>query len=297
MDTLKRVHLIDASMYVFRAWHSMPDQFVDNDGNPVNAVHGFCRFMLDLLEREKPQHAAMAFDVSLTTSFRNAIYPAYKANRDPAPESLKRQFDYCRQLAAALGLCVLADTSFEADDLIGSAAFALRPHGFRAVIVSADKDFGQLLGEGDEQWDFARGTRWGAADVPAKLGVRADQVIDYLALAGDAVDNIPGVRGIGAKTAAALLAHFDSLDTLLERIDEVEFLRLRGARSIAARLREQADNARLSRQLSAIAMDAPVPLKPDDFIVRAPQTEQITALCEYLRIGSGTRQRIGALQP
>ncbi len=293
---MKRIHLIDASMYVFRAWHSMPDQFFDVDRNPVNAVHGFCRFMLDLLEREKPAHAAMAFDVSLTTSFRNAIYPPYKANRDPAPESLKRQFEYCRELAAAMGFCVLADTSYEADDLIGSTAHAMRRHDFRAVIVSADKDFGQLLGHGDEQWDFARGLRWGADGVPERIGVRADQVIDYLALAGDAVDNIPGVRGIGAKTAAALLAHFDTLEALLERIDEVPFLRLRGAAGIARKLRDEADNARLSRQLSAIALDAPVPQEPAEFVLQGPQAERMFALCDRLGIGPGTRRRIEALQ-
>lgn len=296
MAAVKRIHLVDASMYVFRAWHSMPDQFFDRDGNPVNAVHGFARFVLELLEREKPALVAMAFDVSLTSSFRNAIYPPYKANRDPAPESLRRQFDYCRELAAALGLCVLADTTYEADDLIGSVAFGMRKHGYRAVIVSADKDFGQLLEPGDEQWDYARGTRWGADGVLEKMGVRADQVIDYLALAGDAVDNIPGVRGIGAKSAAGLLAHFDTLDALLDRIDEVPFLRLRGAAGIAGKLREGADNARLSRQLSAIALDAPVPLEPAEFALRGPQTDRVRDLCDRLRIGTGTRRRIEALQ-
>lgn len=295
MAAVKRIHLIDASMYVFRAWHSMPDQFYDNERNPVNAVHGFCRFMLDLLEREKPAHAAMAFDVSLTTSFRNAIYPAYKANRDPAPESLKRQFEYCREFATALGFCVLADTTYEADDLIGSTVTCQRKHGFNAVIVSADKDFGQLLQAGDEQWDFARGTRWGPDGVPNKLGVRADQVIDFLALAGDTVDNIPGVRGIGVKTAAALLGHFDTLEALLQRIDEVPFLRLRGAAGIARKLREDADNARLSRQLSAIALDAPVPMEPADFALQTPQAQQVHDLCDRLGIGPGTRRRIDAL--
>ena len=292
---MNRVHLVDASMYVFRAWHSMPDQFFDHQQQPVNAVHGFCRFMLELLERERPKLAAMAFDVSLTTSFRNAIYPLYKANRDRPPDSLRVQFDYCRELAAALGFCVLADTSYEADDLIGSVASGLRRHGYRAVIVSADKDFGQLLGEGDEQYDFARGLRWGADGVPERMGVRADQVIDFLALAGDPVDNIPGVPGIGAKTAAALLSHFETLDALLVRVDEIPFLRLRGAAGIAKRLREHADDALLSRQLTAIALDAPVPNEPTEFTLRAPQADKLADLFERLRIGPGTRSRINAL--
>ncbi|MDN5925235.1 MAG: exodeoxyribonuclease IX, partial [Xanthomonadales bacterium] len=259
MDAMKRIHLVDASMYVFRAWHSMPDQFFDHERQSVNAVYGFCKFALDFIDQARPSHAIMAFDVSLASSFRNAIYPAYKANRAPAPPNLLVQFEYCRELAAALGFVVLADVSYEADDLIGSVATHMRGHGYRSVIVSADKDFGQLLGVGDEQWDYARGQHWGMDGVMARLGVRADQVIDYLALAGDSVDNIPGVPGIGAKSAAALLAHFDTLEALLARIDEVPFLRLRGAMRMAEKLHAHAADARLARQLTAIALDAPVP--------------------------------------
>ncbi len=226
-------HLVDGSLYVFRAWHSMPDEFTDIDGRPVNAVHGFTRFLCELLERTKPPHIAVAFDASLTTSFRNAIYPAYKANRELPPPDLEYQFVLCREIALALGVVVLIDHSYEADDLIGSSLWSLRAHGFRGVIVSADKDFGQLLGEHDEQWDYARNLRWGPAGVHERLGVHPHQVADYLALCGDAVDNIPGVPGVGAKTAAALLAHFGSLDSLLERVDEVPFLRIRGAASCA----------------------------------------------------------------
>ncbi|HET7931485.1 MAG TPA: 5'-3' exonuclease H3TH domain-containing protein [Rhodanobacteraceae bacterium] len=285
------VYLIDASMYVFRAWHSMPDEFFDVDGNPVNAVHGFARFLLEFVERTRARHAVTAFDIALTSSFRNAIYPAYKANRDPAPPELKRQFQYCRELAAAFGFTVLADATYEADDLIGSMQAALRPHAFRAVIVSADKDFGQLLGDGDEQWDYARGQRWGAAGIPARLGVEAKQVIDYLAITGDASDNIPGVPGIGAKGAAALLAHFGDLETLLARVDEVPFLRLRGAKSLAAKLHEHAGQARMSRQLATIALDAPVPRSPGDVQRRAPDAVALDALFEQLKIGPITRNR------
>src|SRR5690606_10505868 len=193
------LYLVDASMYVFRAWHSMPDEFHDADGWPTNAVQGFARFLLELLERERPRHIAVAFDEALDTCFRNTLYPAYKANREPAPEALRRQFAHCKALCEALGLVVLAHAGYEADDLIGSAAHAARTHGHRAVIVSADKDLSQLLAGADEQWDFARGVRWGVDGVRARHGVDAHQVADYLALAGDAVDNIPGVPGIGKK--------------------------------------------------------------------------------------------------
>src|SRR3569623_3396821 len=161
----RAVHLIDGSLYVFRAWHSMPDQFHDVDGHPGNAVHGFTRFLCELLEKSRAEHVAVAFDASLTSSFRNAIYPAYKANRELPPPDLERQFVLCRAITEALGITVLIDHSYEADDLIGSALRSLRGHGLDSVIVSADTDFGQLLGERDEQWDFARHVRWGPAGV------------------------------------------------------------------------------------------------------------------------------------
>ena len=289
------VHLVDGSLYVFRAWHSMPDEFTDADGHPVNAVHGFTRFLCELLERVRPPHLAVAFDASLTTSFRNTIYPPYKANRELPPPDLEHQFVLCREVAAALGIVVLIDHSYEADDLIGSALWSLRGHGFRGVIVSADKDFGQLLGEHDEQWDYARGLRWGPAGVHEKLGVHPYQVADYLALCGDAVDNIPGVPGVGAKTAAALLSHFGSLDVLLERIDEIPFLRIRGAASCAQRLREHGQSALLYRRLTRIALDAPVSSGADALLRMNGDLGQVDALCERLRFGPMTRQRIRAL--
>jgi len=288
-------HLVDGSLYVFRAWHSMPDEFFDVDGHPVNAVHGFTRFLCELLEKTRPRHVAVAFDASLTTSFRNAIYPPYKANRELPPADLEHQFVLCREVVGALGVPVLIDHSYEADDLIGSALWNLRADGIASVIVSADKDFGQLLGEHDEQWDFARNLRWGPGGVHEKLGVHPHQVADYLALCGDSVDNIPGVPGIGAKTAAALLAHFDNLDNLLERVDEVAFLRIRGAAGCAAKLREHGDAARLYRKLTRIALDAPVPADTDGLRRRDGDRGALEQLCERLRFGPLTRSRLASL--
>lgn len=291
----RAAHLIDGSLYVFRAWHSMPDAFHDVDGHAVNAVHGFTRFLCELLEKVRPEHVAVAFDASLTSSFRNAIYPPYKANRDLPPPDLEHQFVLCRAVTKALGVVVMIDHSFEADDLIGSALWSLRSHGTPSVIVSADKDFGQLLGENDEQWDFARGLRWGPAGVHEKLGVHPHQVADYLALCGDAVDNIPGVPGIGAKTAAALLAHFGTLEALLERVDEVAFLRLRGAAACATRLRQHGEQAMLYRRITRIALDAPVPEGADALRRQSASVQTIDTLCEKLRFGPLTRSRLRAL--
>lgn len=286
--------LIDASVYIFRAWHSLPDDFSDADGHPVNAVHGFARFLLELLERQRPSHIAVAFDVALDSSFRNDLYPAYKANRDPAPAALKRQFGQCMALTRALGLVTLADPRYEADDLIGTSVHRLRAHGLRSIIISADKDLSQLLGTHDEQWDYARNQRWGHADVKERYGVHAHQMADFLGLAGDATDNIPGVPGIGSKTAAALLAHFDTLDALLQRVEEVPFLRLRGASQMAQRLREHGAQALLSRRLATIACDAPL---PDDFGLarRTIHASTLNELLDQLRFGPMTRRRIHAL--
>ena len=286
------LHLIDASLYVFRAWHSVPDEFHDIHGWPTNAVHGFARFLLDLLEREQPARIAVAFDEALDSCFRHAIYPAYKANRAPAPEDLRRQFAHCKALAAALGLCVLAHSEYEADDLIGTALVHGRAEGLRGVIVSADKDLSQLLGEHDEQWDYARQQRWDASGVKARHGVHAHQIADYLALCGDAVDNIPGVSGIGAKTAAVLLAHFGSLDALLERHQEVPYLRLRGAAQLATRLHEQREQALLFRRLTTIALDAPLPSNIDGFRRQSADPGMLNGLCDVLRFGPMTRRRL-----
>lgn len=288
--TQPTLHLVDASMYVFRAWHSMPDEFHDADGWPTNAVHGFARFLLELLERERPRHIAIAFDEALDSCFRNAIYPAYKANRDPAPPELRRQFAWCKALCKAVGLVTLAHTDYEADDLIGTAVHAGRRDGFRSVIVSADKDLSQLLQADDEQYDFAKAVRWKADGVKARHGVHAHQIADYLALTGDAVDNIPGISGIGAKSAAILLAHFESLDALLARIDEVPFLRLRGAAGMATRLREQREHALLWRQLTTIALDAPLP--DGGFARGRGDGEELASLSDWMGFGPLTRKRL-----
>ncbi len=286
------VHLVDSSLYVFRAWHGTPIDASDDEGWPVNAVHGFARFLCELIERTRAPHLALAFDEALDSCFRNAIYPAYKAHRDPAPEELRRQFAHCKAIGAAMGLPVLAHMEYEADDLIGTAAAQARRDGHAVVIVSADKDMAQLLDEGDWQWDFARNERWDCAGVKPRYGIHAHQVADYLGLTGDASDNIPGVPGIGPKTAATLLGIYGSMDALLEKLHEVPLLKLRGAAQHAVRLREHRESALLSRRLATIVLDAPL---PDDFAAarrREPDAEALDRLCERLRIGPMTRRRL-----
>ncbi len=252
-----RVHLVDASPYIFRAYFSLPSSMVDRAGAPVGAVYGFTSFLLKLVADEGATHLGVAFDQSLTTSFRNEIYPAYKAQRDLPPPELEAQLDACREVAEALGARTWVDERYEADDLIGTVCRRLEGDGHQVVVVSSDKDLAQLVGERVTLLDYGRGERYSPAEVREKFGVAPGQIVDLLALAGDSVDNIPGVKGVGRKTAAALLAEFGDLETLYERLEEVAALPLRGARGIAGRLEEGRENAFLSQRLAAIAFEAP----------------------------------------
>ncbi|MGB5105068.1 MAG: 5'-3' exonuclease H3TH domain-containing protein, partial [Steroidobacteraceae bacterium] len=202
------LYLVDASVFIFRAYYSVPVEIADPDGNPVNAVHGFARFLGDLLERLSPQHIAVAFDESLEQSYRNEIYPAYKANREPAPAELKRQFGLCRELVRALGVAEFGSSRYEADDIIGTLTTRARAAGMPVTIASRDKDLTQLVGAEDTYWDAVADVRYRYGDIEERFGVIPERIADFLALMGDAVDNVPGVPGVGRKTAATLLKHF-----------------------------------------------------------------------------------------
>lgn len=287
-----RVYLIDASIYIFRAWFSVPGSLTNSAGEPVNAVHGFAGFLAGFLSGVQPVHVAMVFDESLTTSFRNDIYPQYKANREPAPAELKRQFAMCRQLVAALGMAGFSSERYEADDLIGTLAAGLRPGGFSIEILSADKDLAQLVGENDVLWDYARNRRHTCDDIPKLLGVRAGQVADWLALTGDAVDNIPGVPGIGAKTAAALLAAFGSLDDLYADLDAISESGIRGAARIRRLLEEHEETARLARELTGIAIDPELTVTGQDLQRRRVSPEDVASVCHEIGLGRTTQTRL-----
>jgi hypothetical protein len=206
------IYLIDASVYVFRAYYSMPPEMADRDGNPAHAVFGFARFLGDLIERAQPRYIAVAFDESLTTSFRNQIYPAYKANREAPPADLKLQFDRCREFCLHAGIPAFAHAEYEADDIVGSLMAVCRAQGLCATLVTRDKDFAQLIRAGDVYWDYTDNARYRYEQIEARFGVAPERFADFLALMGDSVDNIRGVPGVGAKTAAALMREFASLE-------------------------------------------------------------------------------------
>lgn len=291
-DSRQRVYLVDASIYIFRAYYSVPDTLFNSAGNPINALHGFAGFLGRFLDEVSPQHLAVVFDESLTSSFRNDIFPEYKANRESPPEDLKLQFGYCRRLVQSLGLADFSSHRYEADDLIGTLAVRLRAEGFSVVILSADKDLAQLLEVGDMLWDYARNRKHHYEDIPAWLGVAAYQVADWLALTGDAVDNIPGVPGIGPKTATALLAQFGSLDGIYENIEAVAGTGIRGAARIQRLLQEYRGQALLARELTGIATDSDLQAGMADVERRAVPAADIAAVCEELGLGRMTLARL-----
>ncbi|NND67267.1 MAG: exodeoxyribonuclease IX [Halioglobus sp.] len=288
----RRVYLIDASVYIFRAYYSVPDTLTNEAGQAINALHGFAGFLAEFLEQEKPQHVAVAFDESLTSSFRNEIYPQYKANRESPPEELKLQFGFCRALVKSLGLAGYSSNYYEADDLIGTLAARLREQGFSVVILSTDKDLAQVLEAGDMQWDFARNRKHPYDAVHDWLGVHAGQVADWLALAGDSVDNIPGVPGIGAKTAAALLGHFDSLQDIYAQIDAVADLEIRGAARVQRLLKEHEEDALLARRLTGVETQADIDSDAKDVQRRSVSAEELTEMCKQLGLGRMTQARL-----
>ena len=284
-------YLIDASVYVFRAYYSIPDDMLDDAGNPVNALYGFCRFLGDFMEQVKPQHVAVAFDESLTSSFRTTIYPEYKANRDPAPEELKRQFAQCRQYARAMGLLECSDPQYEADDLIGTLVEHGRRNGRPSTIVSRDKDLAQLLTRADIFWDFAGKGKIGYEKIPEVFGVWPEQIADFLALAGDSVDNIPGVPGVGKKTAEALLRHYGSLEKIYANLDSVHEVQVRGAKTLGAKLETHKGAAMLARKLTGIACDVPLDNAEKYLRPVRPDLGAINALFDEANIGMALRRQ------
>jgi len=287
------VYLVDASPYIFRAHFSLPSSIKTPAGEPAAASYGFTSFLLKLIADEKPSHLAVTFDRSLNSSFRNDFYPAYKQQRVLPPPELEAQLDVCVEIAAALGAATFIDDRYEADDLIGALCTRLEKADHRAVIVTSDKDLAQLVDERISLLDFARGIRLNAETVREKFGVRPDQITDYLGLAGDSVDNIPGVKGIGGKSAAELLARFGHLEDLYARLDELPRLSaIRGAKSLHAKLVASRDLAFLSKRLATVARQVPgVSSTLEDLEFRGADAARVEEL--FQRLGfSRIRDRV-----
>ena len=248
------VYLVDGSGYIFRAFHALPPLTRPSDGLPVGAVHGFCAMLWKLLRESKaseaPTHLAVIFDAS-RENYRNEIYQAYKANRPPAPEELVPQFPLIRDAVRAFNVACLEMEGFEADDLIATYTRQIVAAGGDVTIVSSDKDLMQLVQPGVVMFDAMKNKKLGRDEVIEKFGVPPELVVDVQSLAGDSVDNVPGVPGIGIKTAAELINEYGDLDALLERASEIKQPKRR------ERLTEFADQARVSRELVRLKDDVP----------------------------------------
>jgi DNA polymerase-1 len=293
------VYLIDASVFVFRAYHSVPIAVTDPDGNPVNAVHGFGRFLGDLIERVRPEHIGVAFDARLVTSFRNRLFPAYKANREPAPEDLKRQFALCRTVCQGLGVAHFESDEYEADDIVGTLVAKARAKGRTVVIVTRDKDLSQLVRRGDTYWDYISDKTFEYDRIADRFGVLPERMACFLALMGDAVDNIPGVPGIGRKTAATLFQHFESLAHLYEDLERIAKLKIRNADFVAQQLRDHREAAFLARKLTEIACDMPLAIELSDLRRRPPDLAALNVFYDSIGFGRLLRnqaERILALR-
>jgi 5'-3' exonuclease len=288
------VHLVDASPYIFRAHFSLPGSIKTPDGKPAAASYGFASFLLKLVQDEKPTHLGVAFDRHLNSSFRNEYFPDYKKQRDAPPREIEDQIDTCLEIADALGAATFIDERYEADDIIGTICHKLEKAGHGAVLITSDKDLAQLVDDNVSLLDFAKETRYNPATIKEKFGVRPDQITDYLGLAGDTVDNIPGVKGIGPKSAAELLGYFGHLEDLCERLDELPGLAssIRGAKSLHAKLVAEKDMALLSKQLATVAPNVPgVSASLKSLEYRGADPKKIEALFDRLGF-KGIRERV-----
>ena len=260
---IRNLYLVDGSGYLFRAYHALPPM-TRPDGVPINAVYGFCRMLVaDLLDKPEVDHIAMILDAGEVT-FRNEIYDKYKANRPPPPEDLIPQFPLIREAARAFNVTVCELEGYEADDLIATYARLAVEAGASCTIVSSDKDLMQLIRPGVEMMDPIKKTKLGPEAVMEKFGVTPDKVIDVQALAGDSTDNVPGVPGIGVKTAAQLINEYGDLETLLDRAGEIKQPKRREA------LQQNAELARISRKLVTLRDDVPTPAEPEAFDKKKP---------------------------
>lgn len=264
---MKKLYLIDGSGFIFRAYHSLPP-LTNPAGTPVGAVYGFINMILKLLEGAKADHIAVIFDAGRKT-FRNDIYPEYKAHRPPPPEDLIPQFPLVREATQALNLPAIELPGFEADDLIATYATAARAEGMEVVIVSSDKDLMQLIGDGVSMYDGMKNKVIGPEQVVEKFGVGPEKVRDVLSLMGDSSDNIPGVPGIGPKTAAELIGAFGTLEGVLSNVASIKQNKRRET------LEQNIDKARMSYELVGLKNDVPLPAPIASFACCEPESEKL----------------------
>ncbi|MGN7868116.1 DNA polymerase I [Paracoccus sp. 22332] len=291
------LHLIDGSAFIFRAYHALPPLTRKSDGLPVGAVAGFCnmlwKYVTDERGSDAPTHAAVIFDHSAKT-FRNQIYSAYKANRPEPPEDLRPQFPLTRDATRAFNIACIETEGYEADDIIAALSCKARDAGGRVTIVSSDKDLMQLVGDGVQMLDPIKGKPIDRDEVFEKFGVWPDRVVDVQALAGDAVDNVPGAPGIGIKTAAQLITEYGDLETLLARAGEIKQPKRRQT------LIDHADQIRISKRLVELDCNTPLDFTLESLEVRAPDAPALLTFLsemEFRTLIARVAERLGAEAP
>jgi DNA polymerase I len=286
------VYLVDGSGYIFRAFHALPPLTRPSDGLPVGAVHGFCQMLWKLMTEtrngDQPTHLAVIFDAGKDT-FRNEIYGDYKANRPPPPEELVPQFPLIRDAVKAFNVACIEQEGYEADDLIATYTKEVLEAGGDVTIVSSDKDLMQLVQPGVVMFDSMKNRTLGREEVIEKFGVEPERVVDVQALAGDSVDNVPGVPGIGVKTAAQLIQEYGDLDSLLERAGEIKQPKRR------EKLIEFAGQARISRELVRLKDDVELSVRPERMGVHDPEPDILLAFLREMEFNTLTRKIAEAL--
>src|SRR5665213_8001 len=281
------VFLVDGSGYIFRAYHALPPLTRKSDGLQINAVLGFCNMLWKLLNEmkpdERPTHLAVVFDKSEKT-FRTEMYPEYKANRDAPPSDLIPQFPLVREAVRAFDIPCLEQAGFEADDLIATYTRLACEAGASATIVSSDKDLMQLVSDCVIMYDTMKDKKIGIAEVIEQFGVPPEKVIEAQALIGDSSDNVPGVPGIGPKTAAQLLQEFGDLETLLARAGEIKQEKRRQT------LIDNAEMARLSRKLVTLDQHVNLDVPVEELAVHEPDYKLLIAFLKAMEFSTLTRR-------
>lgn len=279
--SIGRAWLIDASIYIFRAYFSLPERWHTTDGQPLNAVYGYASFLVDFLGRLEPgAYCIAAFDQSLGSCFRNEIYSDYKVSRAPPDEGLSFQLDSCRELTEHIGLPCLGGDRYEADDYIATMARLCRAQGRAVTVVTRDKDLGQLLAQPEDRWwDFAADVELDGAGFSDRFGVQPAQFADYLALVGDSVDDIPGVPGVGPKSAAAVLGSYATLDEIEANLGKLGQLDIRGASKLQERLSDHWSQVRLARRLTGLEAHIP---ELTSLPAYEPDSDAVAAFINYL---------------
>lgn len=270
------VYLVDGSSYIFRAFFALP-ALSSSSGLPTNAIYGFTNMMLRLLKVYRPEYLAVALDAGRKT-FRNEIYQDYKGNRPEAPPDLIPQFPYIRKVLEALKVAQVEREGYEADDLIATLARQFSARAVEVVIVSGDKDLMQLVDNGIRLLDTAKDKWIGPNEVREKFGVEPDKVIEVMGLMGDASDNIPGVKGIGEKSAGALIRHYHTLENLFEHLDDLEQSGLKRVERVRKALLAGRETAFLSRTLATVKSDVPIQMALEDLRYQGWDREKLLAL-------------------